>query len=77
MDKTVKIKQLWCGWYQTRLRLFIERVYAYSEKQAHALICKRIAKKQGVPFGLVWDRFLDKANYRLIIEVEFKEVENG
>ena len=73
----MKIKQLYCGWYQTRLRLFIERVYAYSEKQAHALICKRIAKKQNVSFDLVWNWFLDKANYRLIIEVEFKEVENG
>ena len=73
----MKIKQLYCGWYQTRLRLFIERVYAYSEKQAHALICKRIAKKQDVSFNLVWDRFQDKANYRLIIEVEFKEIENG
>lgn len=69
------IKQLYCGWYETRLKLFIERVYAFSDKQAHALICKRIAKKQDVSFGLVWNWFQDKSKYRLIVEVKFNEVD--
>jgi len=69
------IKQLYRGYFQTQRRLFIERCMASSEKQAFFLICKRIAKKQGVKDSIVFDWFKDKDKYKLEIEVEFKEVE--
>lgn len=68
------IKQLWKGMFQTQRRLFIERCMSSSEKQAFFLICKRIAKKQGVNDSIVFDWFQDKDNYKLEVEVEFKEV---
>ena len=70
-----KIKQLYICYFQTRLKLFIERCFAYSEKQAWSLICKRIAKKQGVSEKIVYDWFSDPANYSIKIEVEFTEAE--
>ena len=40
-------------------------------------MCKRIAKKQGVPEKIIYDWFSDEKNYSIKIEIEFKEVENG
>jgi hypothetical protein len=74
-DKMSKIKQLYIGYFQTRLKLFVERVMAYSERQAWSLVCKRIAKKQGVSERIVYDWFSDKDKYTIKLEVEFKEVE--
>ena len=68
-----KIKQLYKGYMQTQRRLFVERCYAYSEKQAKALFCKRIAKKQGVSDRIVFNWFSDPARYKIEIEVLFKE----
>lgn len=70
-----KIKQLYKGVFETGKRVYIERTYAYSERQAWALICKRIAKKQGVSDRIVFDWFSDKTKYKLEIEVFFKEEE--
>jgi hypothetical protein len=47
---------------------------ASSEKQAFFLICKRIAKKQGIQDSIIFDWFKDKDKYKLELEVEFKEV---
>lgn len=69
-----KIKQLYICYFQTRLKLFVERVMAYSERQAWSLVCKRIAKKQGVSERIVYDWFSDKSKYTVKLEVEFKEV---
>lgn len=68
------IKHLYICYFQTRLKLFVERVMAYSERQAWSLVCKRIAKKQGVPERIVYDWFSDKDKYSIKLEVEFKEV---
>ena len=67
------IKQLYRGYFQTQRRLFIERCMASSEKQAFFLICKRIAKKQGIKDSIVFDWFKDKDKYKLEIEVQFTE----
>ena len=70
------MKHLFKGAFQTQRRLFIERCMASSEKQAFFLICKRIAKKQGVKDSIVFDWFHDKDKYKLEVEVEFKEVDD-
>jgi len=44
-----KLKDLYCGMFQTRKKLYVEMVMAHSEKQAWLVICKRIAKKSGTP----------------------------
>jgi hypothetical protein len=71
-----KPKNLYLGYFNTRLKLYTERVYAYSEAKAWSLICQRIAKKSGAPAGLVFERFKNTDNYKIIKEIEFKEVEN-
>jgi hypothetical protein len=68
------MKSLYKGSFQTQRRVFIERCMASSEKQAFFLICKRIAKKQGIQDSIIFDWFKDKDKYKLELEVEFKEV---
>jgi len=70
-----KVKTLYRGTFQTNKSLFIERVYAYSERQAWMLICKRIAKKQGAPYLTVVGWFSDPEQYTITPEVVFEEVE--
>lgn len=69
------MKHLYKGSFQTQRRIFIERCMAASEKQAFFLICKRIAKKQGVSSQIIFDWFRDKDKYKIEKEVEFKEVD--
>ena len=71
-----KVKHLFKGIYQGRHKLFIERCYAYTEKQAYVILCRRIAKKQDVDPLLVMEYFLDHPDdYSVKLEVEFEEVE--
>ena len=71
-----KLKNLYVGTFQFRHSTFIERAYAYSEKQAYVVICQRIAKKQDVDPWLVMEYFRDHPDdYSVKLEVEFEEVE--
>ena len=72
-----KPKDLYLGYFQTRLRLYTERTQAYSEAQAKAIICHRIAKKSGAPVKAVFEWFENTDNYKIIKEIEFKEAENA
>lgn len=69
------VKDLYIGYFQSRLRLYVERAYACSERQMWLLCCRRIAKKQGVPIRMVFDKFHDPESYKITKEVEFQEVE--
>ena len=69
------IKTLYKGMFQTRKRVFIERAYAYTEKQAWVLFVRRIAKKQGIKYLIVADWFKDPENYAITPEIEFKEID--
>ena len=71
------MKDLYIGTMQTRKKVYIERCMAHSEKQAWLLLCRRIAKKSGAPYGMIIDWFSNPENYSIKIEVEFKEIENG
>lgn len=68
-----KPKDLYIGTFQTRKRVFIERAYAWSDRQMWLLCCRRIAKKQGVPLKVVFDWFQDTENYSIRKEIEFRE----
>lgn len=50
--------------------------YAFTEKQAWMVFCKRVADKDGVSARQVMDYFSDSEKYEISKEVEFKEEEN-
>lgn len=55
---------------------FIERAYAYSEKQAKLILARRIAKKHGV-LPVVVNQYLKEhpACFKIEAEIEFKEID--
>lgn len=67
-----KLKNLYVGQFPFKFSLYVERCYAYSKKQAFYILCGRIAKKKGVPVGLVMDYFKHHG-YELETEFNFKE----
>jgi len=71
-----KVKDLYIGTFQFRHSTFIERAYAYSDKQAYMIICRRIAKKQGVEPWVVLKHFSGNSQDCIVKkEFEFEEVE--
>ena len=74
----MKCKNLYVGKYSTKHKLHIERCMAFSEKQAHVVLCNRIAKKQGVEPWMVLGFFKEnKDRYSVQTEVEFEEVDDN
>ena len=68
------IKQLYCGEFNYRQQMTVLYCWAYSERQAWATLCKRIAKKDGVIPSVVFNYFNgEKDNYKISIELEVKE----
>jgi hypothetical protein len=73
-EHMVKVKNNYKGLFAYRNELKTEYVYAFSEKQAKVIMCRRIAKKQGVIPSVVMNYFNgEKDNYSIKIEVEYKE----
>lgn len=72
----MRIKQLWKGIFNFPTGLRREYAYAYTEDQARVLMIKRIAKKQGVYPGYLFD-WLEKnpIKYTIKLEIEFTEDE--
>ena len=71
-----KQKHIFFGHFQFKHTAYVEHCYAYTEKQAYVILCRRIAKKQDVDPLLVMEYFLDHPDdYSVKLEVEFEEVE--
>lgn len=65
------MKDLWRGTFRIGNTASVLYAYASSEKQARLVMSRRIAKRDGVPFGAV----LSAAEVSINKEVEFQEVE--
>jgi len=71
----VKVKQLYRGSFNYRQTVKIEYAHAYTERQAWAIMCGRLAKKDGVGVLTVMSLFDGKKdNYKITVEMEVKEV---
>jgi len=68
------LKQLFRGAFKLNHVTRIEYAYAYTERQAWAVMCKRMAKKDGVTDQAVMGLFNgDRDNYQITIEVEIRK----
>lgn len=65
------MKDLWRGTFKIGNTASVLYAYARSEKQARLIMSRRIAKKDGVPFGVV----MSSADVTINKEMEFLEVE--
>ena len=71
----MKIKNLYIGRFNLKRLSYVERCYAYSKKQAYFILCRRIAKKEGVDPNMVYNIFNgEKDNFRIELEIEFNEL---
>jgi hypothetical protein len=71
------VKHLYKGIFVMKRETFIERGYAYSEKQARIVLARRIAKKHGV-LPVVVNKYLKEHPqcFKIEKEIEFTEVDN-
>ena len=70
------MKHLFVGYFNSVGELFVERCFAYSEKQAKFLMVRRIAKKKSVdPMNLFCEFNGNSDNYSIRKEFEFVEDE--
>lgn len=69
------VKDLYIGQFVGRRKVYIERCMAHSPKQAFYLLCKRIAKNQGVSESIVLDYFKVGKNCKVNLEIKFEEVD--
>ena len=65
------MKDLWRGAFRVGNTVSVLYAYAHTEKQAKVVMCRRIAKKDGVPFGAV----MSSADVSINKEITFQEVE--
>lgn len=70
-------KDLYLGHFIGPHKIYIERCMAYSTRQAYFLICKRIAKKHGLPASVVIDHFRLGENCDVKLEIKYEEVEDA
>jgi hypothetical protein len=71
------IKHKWVGEFNFRRQMTILYCFAYTERQAWAILCRRLARKDGVSAASVMGIFDGKHdNYEIKIEMEVKEIEN-
>jgi len=72
--KEPQIRDLYIGYFNFKGQLFIERAYAFSEKQAKMLLVRRIAKKLSRdPMPLFCEFNGQKDNFSVKKEFEFAE----
>lgn len=61
-----KDKPLFYGIFMYRCMMMKEYARAFSKKQAKAIMMRRIADKQGVPYGYIFGLFNNEStNYRI------------
>jgi len=71
------MKHLWRGAFDFRNSAVVLYAYAYTQKQAWLVMCRRIARKHGVPMAAVMGLFDgSKNNYLITKEWEFVEDSN-
>jgi len=71
------MKHLWRGAFDFRNSAVVLYAYAYTQKQAWLVMCRRIARKHGVPVAAVMGLFDgSKNNYLITKEWEFVEDSN-
>ncbi len=71
------MKNLWRGAFNLRQTVVILYRHAYSHKQAWLIMCRHMAKTDGVDLRVVMSLFDgSRDNYEITIETEFKESEN-
>ena len=67
-------KQLWRGAFNYRQSVIVLYTYAYTERQAWLVFCRRLAKKHGVSLRTVMGLFDGtKDNYQITKEVEYRD----
>jgi hypothetical protein len=70
------VRQLFRGVFNYHRSVVTEYVYAISKRQAWLLICKRLAKRDGVlPMSVMQLFDGSRDNFSIEIEMEVKEVE--
>lgn len=75
--KSKKCKSLFIGRFNLNRLSYVERCYAYSQKQAHFILCRRLAKKERVEPGMIYNLFDgSEDNFRVELEIEFEEVDS-
>jgi len=68
------MKELYKGLFVYHHQMCKEFTWAYSEAQAKTMMCRRLAKRQGVYPSVVFGYFSgDKDNYRIQKEIEINE----
>lgn len=68
------VKNLYRGSFNLNHEVFAEYAYAYTERQAWAVFCRRIAKKTGVHPRVAMNHFNgEKDNHNITMEMEIKE----
>jgi hypothetical protein len=68
------MKNLYKGVFNFKCEVHVLRAYAYSERQAWLILCRRLAKKHGVSPVDVMNHFSgEQGNYKVGLEVEFQE----
>jgi hypothetical protein len=73
-----KIKQLFRGAFNLNRMPRIEYAYAFTEMQAWAIMCRRLAKRDGVhPFAVMGIFDGKRDNYKITVEMEVKEIETN
>jgi hypothetical protein len=76
MENGQKIKQHWRGKFLFNRQSYTLYRYAYTERQAWLIMCRQIARKQGVIPSMVMNYFNgDQDNYKITIETEYKETD--
>lgn len=71
-------KSLYKGFFNFTSTVYIERCMAYTSRQAWLILCRRIAKKQGVSPQMVMAKFDgSQDNYSVQVEIAFTEEETG
>lgn len=71
-----KIKNLYRGAFNFAHAVEFEYAYAYTERQAKAIMCRRLANKHGVGFLTVWQLFDgSKNNFEITIEMEVTQID--
>ena len=69
-------KSLFCGMFNFNHERYIEYSHAFTERQAWLVMCRRIAKKQGVIPSVVMNYFDGLTpNFSITKEIEFIEEE--
>ena len=67
------VKDLWVGCFNYHREIHIEYTYAYTERQAWLLMCKRLSRKIGVHPSVIMRYFDGESNnFSIRKEIEYE-----